>query len=291
MFMKKWFRLIVIIALFSLAIISITGYASDIQSTKVGDIRMEYMMIGEGYPLVMIMGFRGTMDIWDQNVLNILSSHYRLIIFNNRGMGETEAGIRQFTIEQFADDTAGLMEALGIERAHVLGYSMGTEVAQELVLRHPRKVNKLILYAADCGGYYFPTPPEVEKKLYDTSGTNEERGKRLVGLLFPDGWLAVHLDYVKDIFSRSRQIAHPENVKQQADAMNNWKGCCDRLHQIKSPTLLVTGTEDILTLPGYSYMMVDKILGAKLVKMENGGHGVMYQFPERFSEAVIDFLR
>jgi pimeloyl-ACP methyl ester carboxylesterase len=266
------------------------GCMSPLGAEEVGDINIDYRISGTGYPLVMIMGYSGTMDMWDPNVLRILASRYKVVTFDNRGMGGTDAGDRRFTMEQFADDTAGLMDALGIQKAHVLGWSMGTNIAQELALRHPEKVNKLILYAADCGTDVVPIAPDVLEKLRDTSGTPRERGKRLVFLLFSMNWLKNNVAYVKKLFSRPMKSASPENIKRQYSAMENWKGSCDRLDQINCPTLLITGTEDVLTPPENSPMMAKKIPGAKLVTFENGGHGIMYQYPDRFSRAVIDFL-
>jgi pimeloyl-ACP methyl ester carboxylesterase len=100
----------------------------------------------------MIMGYRGTQDYWDPTVIEMLSRKYKAITFDNRGMGATIAGTRPFTMRQFADDTAGFMDALGITKTNVLGWSMGTNTAQDLVLAYPQKVNKLVLYAADTGG-------------------------------------------------------------------------------------------------------------------------------------------
>lgn len=117
-------------------------------------------------------------------------------------MGNTGDGEREFTIEQFADDTGGLMNALGIRKAHVLGWSMGSLIAQELVLKHPEKVDKLILYAAYCDANMFPPSPEVIGKLRDTSGTPEEQGMRWISLLFPGDWLESHGDRVKEVFFR-----------------------------------------------------------------------------------------
>jgi alpha-beta hydrolase superfamily lysophospholipase len=91
------------------------------EKVDVGDIEVAYRSHGEGYPLVLIMGYSGTMDLWDPDMLNALAAGHRVITFDNRGMGETTAGTREFTVEQFADDTAGLMDALGINRAQVLG--------------------------------------------------------------------------------------------------------------------------------------------------------------------------
>ena len=286
---RKHFKIVGVVVLL-LAIFVGAGCMSPLGAEEVGDINIDYRISGKGYPLVMIMGYSGTMDIWDPTVLRILSSRYKVVTFDNRGMGGTDTGDLRFTMEQFADDTAGLMDALGIQKAHVLGWSMGTNIAQELALRHPEKVNKLILYAADCGTDVVPIAPDVLEKLRDTSGTPRERGKRLVFLLFSMNWLKNNVAYVKKLFSRPMKSASPENIKRQYSAMENWKGSCDRLDQINCPTLLITGTEDVLTPPENSPMMAKKIPGAKLVTFENGGHGIMYQYPDRFSRAVIDFL-
>jgi pimeloyl-ACP methyl ester carboxylesterase len=238
----------------------------------------------------MIMGFSGTMDLWDPTVLNVLSARFKVIIFDNRGMGGTTAGRKDFSIEQFADDTAGFMDALKIPHAFVLAWSMGTEVALELALRHPRKVDKLVLYAADCSMKSFPPAPDVLEKLYDTSGTAEEQGKRMIGLMFPHAWLKAHGESIKKIFPRPMGTSSPENIKRQADAMEGWKGCCDVLHRIDVETLLITGTEDVLTPPQNSYWIVGKMPRASLAKFEGGGHGIMYQDPQEFSDTVIRFF-
>lgn len=253
---------------------------------RVGDIKMAYWTYGEGYPLVMIMGYSGTMDMWDPNVIDALSAYYKVIVFDNRGMGKTTTGTRNFTIEQFADDTAGLMDALAIDQAHVLGWSMGTEIAQELTLRHPEKVNKLILYAADCRLDMFPLSPETEEMLIDPHLSNEA----LLSVLFPLDWLESHRDYIYQVFSSVTETSSEVNIEKQTEAMRNWEGCCDRLSLITCPTLFITGTEDISTLPDNSRMMVNEIPNAKLVQIEGGGHGVMYQHPAEFAKVVLDFL-
>lgn len=281
--MTRWPILLAALALTS-------GCASRSSPVRIGDIEMAYQVHGKGPALVMIMGFRGTMDLWDPNVIKALSTHFKVIVFDNRGMGGTTAGNREFTIEQFADDTAGLLDALGVDRAHVLGWSMGTEVALELTLRHPDKIDKLVLCAGDCSMQAFPPAPDVLEKLYDTSGSPGEQGERLLALMFPQDWLKEHRVYIKEVFSRSMASSSPENIRRQAAAMDTWKGCADRLPQIKTATLLVTGTEDVLTPPQNSYMLAEKLPNARLVTLENAGHGVIYQYPERFAQIVIGFL-
>ncbi|MDY6794885.1 MAG: alpha/beta hydrolase [Actinomycetota bacterium] len=262
-----------------------------LEKVDVEDIEVAYRVYGEGETLIVIMGFSGTMDIWSPDLIDNLARSYRVIVFDNRGMGETTAGTEEFTIERFAADTAGFMDALGIDGSHVLGWSMGTEIAQELTLDYPDKVNGLILYAADPGGEQAVQPSsDVLKELEDTSGTVRERGERLLKLLVPMDWLAEHGEELEEIFSGSTEQASPQNVARQAEAMEKWRGSYDRLPEIESDTMLLTGTDDILTPPENSLIMVDRIPGAWLVQLQGGGHGVMFQYPEQMARIITVFL-
>lgn len=132
-------------------------------SIQVGDIKMAYQLYGSGYPLVLVMGYGSTMKLWEPGLIRMLSSFFQVILFDHRGIGNTEIGRRPFTLEQFADDTAGLLEALGINQAHLLGWSMGGLISEEVVLRHPSRVNKLVLYSAHCNAGLFPPPLRSSK--------------------------------------------------------------------------------------------------------------------------------
>ena len=268
----------------------------DTETIQVGDITVAYRVYGsaKSYPLIMIMGFSGTQDTWDPTVLRDLAREYRVITFDNRGMGESTTGYSKFTIPQFADDTAGLMQALSIKQANVLGWSMGTYIAQELVLRHPGAVNKLVLYAADCGGTQAIKPqPSVVQTLVDPSGTFAQRGERLIQLLFPAPWLAKKSNraYLKKTLGASPQERSPsDNAMKQGLAIASWGGSYDRLPAITSPTLLVTGTEDIIIPPGNSGIIASRISGAWTSYLRGGGHGVMFQYPREFARILMGFM-
>ena len=256
----------------------------------VGDIEVAYQIFGEGEPLLLIMGYSGTMDLWAPEVLKELASKYQLIIFDNRGMGKTTASDKEFTIELFADDTRGLLDALSIERAHVLGWSLGTYIAQELTLRYPDRVEKLILYAGDPGGKEAIYPdPEIMDALGDTSASSRERGERLLATLFPEKWLKEHPD-PRTYFPKVTETSSPENIERQYQAWQNWKGTYSRLAKITQPTLLITGADDVNTPWQNSPIMVNLIPGAWLVQLKGGGHGMMYQYPKKFSRIVLTFL-
>ena len=256
----------------------------------VRDIDIAHRIFGEGDALLLIMGYSGTMDLWAKDVLKELASQYKVIIFDNRGMGKTTASDKEFAIELFADDTRGLLDALGVERAHVLGWSLGTYIAQELTLRHPDRVEKLILYAGDCGGKEAIYPsPEILDLLRDTSTPTQERGKKLLTTLFPQKWLKEHPD-PRTYFPEITETSSPENIERQYRAWQNWKGTHSRLPKITQPTLLITGANDINTPWQNSVRMVNLIPGAWLVQLKGGGHGVMYQYPKKFSRIVLTFL-
>jgi pimeloyl-ACP methyl ester carboxylesterase len=280
----------------SLAAVIPEGFGNQVSdsedySIRVNDIQMGYRIYGSGYPLVMIMGYGSTMNLWEPGLLSTLSARFKVIVFDNRGMGNTETGQRPFSIEQFADDTVGLMDALDIQQAHVLGWSMGAMIAEEIVLRHPGKVNKLVLYAAHCNAGLFPPAPEVIQKLTDTSGTPEEQGMRFISVLFPPDWLQGHGERLKEIFYRPMGNILPETMAKQSMAIDAWKGCCDRLGEINTPTLVITGDDDALVPPQNARYLADTVPNAQLVLSENSGHGLMFQSPDKFSEKVIGFLK
>jgi pimeloyl-ACP methyl ester carboxylesterase len=112
-------------------------------------------------------------------------------------MGNTTAGTKQFSISQFAKDTAGLLDALKIAKADVLGWSLGSYIAQELTLTYPDKVSSLILYASGCGGRdATPTSPKIIQIISNPSISMQERIEKLIPFLFPTKWFKVILYYI-----------------------------------------------------------------------------------------------
>jgi len=263
----------------------------NLQTVKVGDITLAYKTIGRGYPLVLIMGYSGTMDMWGLRVLTKLAKRYQVIIFDNRGMGYSTTTEKEFTIGLFAEDTAGLLKALKIKKADVLGFSMGTNIALEFSLRYPEMLNKLILYAGDCGGKESVQPDEqIMKQLIDTSGQPGERDKRMIKLIFPEKWLKDNPDLRKSI-PKVTETSRPEIIDRQTKAMTTWEGCYSRLNNLISPVLLITGTEDVLTPPQNSLILAKRIPLTWLVQIKGAGHGLMYQYPEEFVKTVFLFLQ
>ena len=261
------------------------------EKVTVGDLDICCQVMGEGSPLVMIQGLTSNMDWWPPQMLADLSSNYKILTLDNRGAGRTEAPPGEFTVKQFADDTAGLMDACGFERAHVMGVSMGGMIAQELVLNYPEKVDKLALCATFCGGQESVlAPPEVLAKLADRSGTDEERVRRTLTLLYPEDWLKEHEGHFDEFFEAwSKVPTTDENALRQFMATATFS-TYDRLPLIDRPTLVASGAEDILIPPENSRILADRIPGAKLMMYEGAGHGFINQCMEEFTSDLIEFL-
>jgi pimeloyl-ACP methyl ester carboxylesterase len=195
---------------------------------RVGDIDIAYKIFGKGEPLLFIPGFLMTMDMWDPVTLNKLSSNHTIIIFDNRGIGKTTVGTKTWSIEQFANDTAGLIDALGIQKpVDILGLSWGGYVAQELTLMHPQKVNKLILYGTDCGGKATILSPQISPEVGRSIESGNASIDTFLSIVFPKEWIKQNAAYFQKVFSAATPVPQ-ENIQHQAQTTYNCKGTCDR---------------------------------------------------------------
>ena len=262
------------------------------KQVRVGDIDISYKAFGKGDPLLLIMGYSGSMYSWDPIVLKGLSTNHTVIVFDNRGIGNTTIGSKNFTIEQFATDTAGLLDALKINKSDVLGFSMGGMIAQQLTLNYPDKVDDLIIYASYCGeNQSIPLNQEIfyqKSNLSESADDDDDLKKRLIPLLFTPTWIKQNPDYLEK-FS-SFELPPIDILKRQGEAIVSWKGTCDQLKEISQDTLVVTGTDDLILPSANSMILVEKIPGAWLAQFKDGGHALMYQYPEKLSEVTNTFL-
>jgi pimeloyl-ACP methyl ester carboxylesterase len=260
------------------------------KQARVGDIDISYKTFGKGDPILLIMGYAGSMYAWDPVFLKELSTNHTVIIFDNRGIGNTTVGSKNFTIQQFATDSAGLLNTLKINKSNVLGYSMGGMIAQQLTLDYPDKVNDLIIYASYCGGNQsIPPNRELFSQMTNRSASTDDIKKRIIPLLFTSNWIKQNPDYLEKFASF---VFPPMDIlERQGKAIFSWGGVCDLLKDISQETLIVTGTNDLI-LPSYidSIMLIEKIPGAWLAQFKGGGHALMSQYPEKLSAIVNTFL-
>ncbi|MGC1131534.1 MAG: alpha/beta hydrolase [Nitrososphaeraceae archaeon] len=262
----------------------------DTKKIKVGDIDIAYKIFGNGDPLLLIPGFSQTMDMWGDNVLSGLSANNTLIIFDNRGMGLTTSGNgTAFTIEQFTNDTAALIDALKIgQPVDVLGLSLGGFIAQDLALLHPEKVNRLILVASSCGGNQ-SIPPQVSPQDFKSMVSGNATKEVFLHTLFPQDWIQNNTEYIENEFIFPMGQVSAENLQLQSAAAGRWDSC-ERLSDISRPTLVLTGAQDITSPPMNSIVLAKEIPGAWLVQIGGGGHGLMFQYPDKFAKVLETFL-
>jgi len=266
-----------------------------LQKVRVGDIDIAYRQIGQGPPILLISGSGNVMDVWPTHFLQELSRDHKVIIFDNRGVGNTTAGLKPFSIKQFATDTAGFVSALNLQKTDVLGFSMGSFVAQQFALTYPEKVNRLILYGASCGGQQStPQSPQVVKALSDFVNNQTEDETSFLEVTFPIKWIRENPNFL-DAIPKTSEIILSTTIKKQFEInenwlSRNWTGVCDQLKKMTKPTLVMTGTEDQAVPAVNSLILADKIPGASLVQVRDAGHGLMYQYPETFTKVVSTFL-
>ncbi|HEY7573464.1 MAG TPA: alpha/beta hydrolase [Nitrososphaeraceae archaeon] len=287
----------------------------DIQNTPakkvhVGDIDVAYKMFGRGDPILLIPGASDGLNRWNPTLMKTLSSNHTVIVSDPRGIGNTTFGSKPYTPSQLANDTTGLMDVLKIPKADVMGYSLGSYIAQQVTMMHPDKVNSLVLIASSCGGRdHTPKPPEfiklqsdvVNKSLNNVS-ISEEEMKVLVSASLGEGWIRLHPESVnipENITSLQQlkpglppEVANNQNnVGKHWEDNPNWSGTCDELAKLAKPTLVITGTDDNQYQPHLnSLKIVEKIPGAWLVQIKDAGHAVMDQYPEEIGGILNTFL-
>ena len=259
---------------------------------KVNDIQIYYEVHGEGFPLIMINGLGGNIYTWDPRFIQELSKKFKLVIFDNRGAGHTDISDREYTIKLFADDTAGLMDALRISRAHVFGISMGGMIAQELVLNYPEKVEKLVLCSTYCGGAKSvqPSTDVIEPLMADRSALSpEEIARMAIPIIFTEDFIKNNPDFVELSIQRTlKALTSDEAFMRQLDALMNFD-TYDRLSQIKAPTLILHGKRDVLVPPENAPILAKAIPNAKLVYFGNSAH-VLAEEMEKVLRTLLDFL-
>ncbi len=260
---------------------------------KVNDINMYYEIHGEGFPFLMIRGLSSDVYRWPLSLVKEISKHLKVVLFDNRGAGRTDKPDIEYSIKMMANDTVGLMNHLNIEDAHILGYSMGGSIAQEIVLNYPEKVKKLILCSTGCGGpKSVPASEEIRKRLASSREglSDEEILRNSISIYFTESFIQNNPDKVEEYIRRSLLAPIPPYAyRRQLMAAFNFNSY-DRLKNIKTPTLVLSGKEDILVPHENSILLAEQIPKAKLILLNNLGHGLFTPDPLRISKIILEFL-
>ena len=254
-------------------------------------IKMHYQEKGEGEPLVLAMGFGAPGDLWEAH-LNEYSKHFRCIFPDNRVVGQTDQPQGPYSTAMLADDYAGLMDALGIEKARVAGISMGGAISQQLALRHPDKVQSMVLIST-WGKFnaYATMVYENLKKLRRTSDPGDFM-ELLQLWIFAADFVEENLSGLKEGQEGARNNSAPqsrEGFDGQLDACIQ-HDVIDQLNRIIVPTFIVVGEDDIFTPLAFSELLHDRIEDSVIWRIPRTGHACHWEVLEEFNRRTAQFL-
>lgn len=261
---------------------------------KVGDINIYYETHGKGEPVVLIYGYAGHSGLWFQQV-PVLSKKYRVIAFDNRGVGRTEKPDIPYTMAMMAGDVAGLLDMVGINAAHMFGISMGGMIAQHFALSYPQRVISLILGCTACGGMHMIQPePESLAALVDFERfkkmTPEEVVKQAMPFCYSQEFIETNPDIIEERVAKQLEYPTPKRgATRQAEAIMG-HDTYELLPKIKLPTLVIAGDNDRLIPVENSRILASRIPGAELAIIKGAGHEFFIEAAEEVNKTVLDFL-
>ena len=244
---------------------------------------------GSGEPLLMIMGLGYSLEMWGR-VVPGLAEHYRVIVFDNRGVGRSDVPPGPYAIADMAADAEAVMRAAGLERAHVLGVSMGGMIAQEFTLAYPECVHSLVLGCTAFGGpRAVSASPLVIAILFARATMGAEEAVRaMVPYIYDAGTPRERIE--EDLALRRQTLPTAEGYLAQVKAVMSWSSY-DRLPEISAPTLVIHGATDELVPPQNGKLIAERIAGAELVILPSASHIYFTDQPEASMNATLTFLR
>ena len=264
---------------------------------QVNDIGIYYKISGIGDPFILIRGLSSSLDSWPPYSIEEFSKLFKTILFDNRGAGRTSIPEGKYSSKLMASDTIGLMDALNIKKASILGYSMGGCIAQEIAINHPNRVSKLILASTWSGhahGIVTPNPEEnpfpkmiplIKQKRF------EEMARVLTDALFPEHFKKKNPQIIENVIKN--YMAHPpssrgfEGQRAYVETFETY----DKLSEINIPTLVLHGGKDKILPVENAKILTEKIPSARLRIFKDAGHGVIIQELKAWTDEILNFLK
>jgi 3-oxoadipate enol-lactonase len=274
------------------------------QYADVNGIKICYEIAGEGEPLFLVHGFGSKKESWIAQ-FPVLSKHFKVIRFDNRGAGKSERPKGTYTMEIFADDIKGLMDYLGIEQTNIAGWSLGGMIVQNFILKYPEKVKKVILINTNYG-----FPDEDGPLVYKNMRLEEEKQKKIdhVKAFWDGARSGYYIKFRKEMEANPSKkwyglwsaedmiemsIVDPptaEDIEVQASALKTHE-TFDRLKTIKSPTLILTASHDRLIPKSTMEEIHEQIPNSKFIVIDKAGHSSPLEKAPEVNQVMIDFLK
>ena len=259
----------------------------------VNGIKIYYEEQGKGEPLILINGLAFPMDLWFFQIRE-LSKDFRVIALDNRGIGRTDQPDEAYSIAMMAADAVGLLKALGIEKAHVAGLSMGGFISQEIALSYPEVVNRLVLIATGMGG---ARSQELGKPFWEKTAAAiygkppAEVYRTDLTMMSAPGFVEKHPDILEQAVALRMKHPQPLNAFLRQFAACNVFDNNNRAQNISQPTMIILGQDD----PIFPIPLADdfrqKLPQAKMIIYENCGHAILLEKPDQLSRDIREFLK
>ena len=254
--------------------------------------RLNVVRRGSGPPLLLVMGMSGNVVHWHEPFLALLQERFSVVAFDHRGVGWSERVTEPFTIVDLADDAARVLDAVGLERAHVMGISMGGMVAQELALGHRERVDRLVLGCTYAGGAGSSLAAEEDfAPLAAAMAAGDREGAMRAGFALN---LSARYGEREGAFDEFQRIGLTKpaatsviGLQMQAIMGHDTSG---RLGELDVPTLVVHGTEDRMVPVANGRRIAELVPGARLEELEGVGHLFWWEEPERVAALLEEFL-
>lgn len=263
--------------------------AAPIAAIEVEGRRLAWRTLGEGPPLLLVNGYAATGEDWDPTFLAGLAESFEVICPDNRGVGGSDLGDTDLTVDGMAGDLEALLDAVGAQRLPVVAWSMGGFVAQRLTVRAPARVAALVLLGTDPGAPdSTDADPEVWARLTDHSGSDREQATRLISLLFPPP-LAAQIDSeFGEVVAAARANLSPAALRAQEAAMDAWHHePLPRRELMDLPRVLIAhGELDEVIPPANAKTLAAIWPGAEVHLFPECAHGLMAQEPERLAALI-----
>lgn len=249
-----------------------------------GDLRIHWTEQGSGPPVLLIMGAMWSSRMWFR-IADGLAPHHRVVMFDNRGIGQSSTPRAPYTLDDIATDALAVMDAAGIPAAHVYGCSLGGAIAQAVTLRDPRRVRSLVL--ACTASHIFPRKGKTLRRIAFHLPMHMAIRLARKGLYGP---LALPQRIAEDLQVLKGEKYNPPGLRMQAEATETFD-VRSRLHEITAPTLILHGDQDRAVDLRLGQELAAGIHGAHLEVLPGVGHSFITEVPDHANDLVLRFLR
>lgn len=255
----------------------------------IGDCQLYYERHGAGFPVLFVSGLSGYASYW-RDQIPAFAKRFEVITHDHRGIGQSDHCRISYTVDRMAADVIELMDALGLERAHIVGHSTGGAIAQILAIEHPKRLASIVVASSwTKADAYFRRIFALRKEILLRLGPAAYLQSATL-FLYPSWWVATHNEALRQAEAQNlATFSPPEIVASRIDAILAFDRTAD-LHRIRTPSLIVGCQDDIVTPSYHSEELARLIPGAEVKMFPRGGHSFTQIAARDFNNAVLPFL-